>query len=337
MYNPQIDIETDNVSNLNTDLYDAAKSLFSEGMVEYLTNNGLDIIEEQGEGVYIYDINGDQYFDCYSGNFILVSQEKATLANKLSKFVSGDLSCVLYTVVRGEAMDAACKLARGYTEKTGLITVDGGWYGNTGFAVGLSESEDKNQYGRLIPDQTIVEFNNIKAAEEAINHNTAAFILEPVQVENGCRMVNKEYLKEVKDLCQRHGTLLIFDETQTGFGRTGRKFIKDDYGVNPDILLFGEAITAGMFPMTGMMFTPAVKSFFDQHPLIHLCTFGGHDVGCRVACKTIEIYEEKKPWVQAKKLGAILFNHLISTQQTHPDLIRRVNGKGLVSAITFNP
>ncbi|MBF0225817.1 MAG: aspartate aminotransferase family protein [Desulfobacterales bacterium] len=362
MHDLQTQIKTDDSYVPIEDLYEEAKALFSEGLIEHLKAKGLDVIEGQSEGIYINDINGTRFIDCYCaastynlgrknktvvdslksaaketdcGNFILVSEEKAELSSKLARFVAGDLSCVLFTVVRGEAMDAACKLARGYTGKTELISVDGGWYGHTGFAMGLSEHIDKDRYGRLIPDQTIVEFNNIAAAKKAINKNTAAFILEPVQVENGCRLVDKDYLLELKAVCEHYGALLIFDETQTGFGRTGHKFAKDYYDVNPDILLFGEAITTGLFPMTGMVFTPTVKSFFDIHPLIHLCTFGGHDVGCRVACKTLDVYEQMRPWIQTNETGAVLLNHLSRIQSFYPDLIRSVSGLGLVNAITF--
>jgi len=358
----QNQIKKDDSLTLRENLYEEAKSLFSEGLVEHLKARGLDVIEGQSDGIHINDINGARYIDCYCaassynlgrknkavldslksavkatdcGNFILVSQEKADLSSKLADFIGDDLSCVLFTVVRGEAMDAACKLARGYTGKTELISVDGGWYGHTGFAMGLSERADKNRYGRLIPDQTTVEFNNIKDAKKAINKNTAAFILEPVQMENGCRMADKTYLMELKVLCKQHGALLIFDETQTGFGRTGHKFAKDYYGVTPDILLFGEAVTAGVFPMTGMVFTPAVKSFFDHHPLIHLCTFGGHDVGCRVACQAIDIYENLRPWLQTRETGPLLLNHLLHIQSLYPDLILSIQGLGLMNAVTF--
>jgi len=355
-------INTDDSNVPREDLYEEAKVLFSEGLVQHLKAKGLDVIECQSEGIYINDINGNRFIDCYSaastynlgrknktvvdslksaaketdcGNFILVSEEKAELSNKLANFIDGDLSCVLFTVVRGEAMDAACKLARGYTGKTGLISVDGGWYGHTGFAMGLSERIDNDRYGRLIPDQSIVEFNNIKAAKKSIENNTAAFILEPLQVEKGCRLVDKDYLLELKEVCEHYGALLIFDETQTGFGRTGHKFVKDYYGVDPDIMLFGEAITTGLFPMTGMVFTPIVKSFFDIHPLIHLCTFGGHDVGCRVACKTLDVYEQICPWIQSNETGSLLLDHLRNIQSLYPDLIRSVSGLGLVNAISF--
>ncbi|HCY87469.1 MAG TPA: hypothetical protein DHV36_20210 [Desulfobacteraceae bacterium] len=238
-------------------------------------------------------------------------------------------------MVRGEAMDAACKLARGYTGKTELISVDGGWYGETGFSMGLSDRGDKKQFGTLIPGQTIVEFNNIDAAQKSINHDTAAFILEPVQAENHCRKADEKYLRELKLLCEHFGTLLIFDETQTGFGRTGHKFAKDYYGVEPDILVFGEAVTAGVFPMTGLVFTPEVKTFFDAHPLIHLCTFGGHDVGCRVACHMLDQYDAKRPWEQTQKTGKRLMDDLRSLLQDKPEVLDSVSGMGLLVSMRF--
>lgn len=349
-------------NTLTEELYNEARSLFSEGLVEELISSGRDMIESHGDGIYLYDIDGNRFIDTCSGagtynlgrknraaadalkraagetdhgNFVLISEEKATLANRLAGFLSGDLSCMLFTVVRGEAMDGACKLARGYTGKTELISVDGGWYGETGFAIGLSQRPDKQQFGRLIPEQTIVEFNNIEAARKAINQNTAAFILEPVQAENGCRKADKEYLRELKQLCRNAGALLIFDETQTGFGRTGCKFAKDYYGVEPDILLFGEALTAGVFPMTGLAFTPAVKTFFDDHPMIHLCTYGGHDVGCRVAVQMLDLYTETRPWEQVGHPADRLMMCLKAQQQENPDLVDAVDGLGLLASLRF--
>lgn len=349
-------------NTMTEELINEAKSLFSEGLVEELSSSGLDIIESHGDGIYLYDIDGNAFIDCYSaastynlgrrntsaieilkqsaretdhGNFVLISEEKATLANRLADFISGNLSCSLFTVVRGEAMDAACKLARGYTGKTELISVDGGWYGETGFAIGLSDRQDKEQFGTLIPGQSIVKFNSIEAARNAINHDTAAFILEPVQAESGCRKADTNYLRELKQLCEQFGALLIFDETQTGFGRTGYKFAKDYYGVEPDILVFGEAVTAGVFPMTGMAFTPEVKTFFDAHPLIHLCTFGGHDVGCRVAVHMLNHYSETRPWEQAQRSGKRLMTHLNSLLEQNQARIDSVGGMGLLVSMRF--
>lgn len=362
MLSHQTQAETTAPSTPQDDLFSQAERFFPSGMLNDLRRRGLDIIEAESQGAYIEDIHGRRFLDAYTaasthnlghrhhrltaalrkaaratdgGNFILISEEKAVLASSLADFVPGDLDCLLFTVVRGEAVDAACKLARGYTGKTGLVTVDGGWYGHTGFALGLSDRGDKARYGRLIPDRATVAHGDLDAARAAIGPDTAAFIIEPMQVENGCRRAEDAYLREVKTLCRKNGALLIFDETQTGFGRTGRRFAKEAAGVEPDILLFGEAVTAGLFPMTGMLFTRAVKSFFDQHPLIHLCTFGGHDVGCRVAIEALALYRELHPWKDAAYKGARLCDCLSAQWAAYPHLIAGISGAGMAQALSF--
>jgi len=319
-------------------------------------------IEDARNGAYVIDANGAKYIDCYSsastynlgrrnkrliaslkqaifetdqGNFVMISEEKALLAEKISKFVPGPLDCVLFGVTRGESMDAACKLARGATGRPGLITVDGGAYGDTGFALSLSEHPLKKDFGDLIPGIVVVPLGDHEAAEAAISHNTAAFILEPVQAEYHCRSLATDYLKHIRRLCEKTGTCLIFDESQTGFGRTGKKFAYEHHDIYPDILVVGEAITGGIFPMTAMVFTSELKQFFDIHPLIHLCTFGGHDVGCRVAAAALDEYEQIKPWQNAKVQGAKIMNELKSAMASD-DRIKSLNGLGLLISLLFS-
>jgi acetylornithine/succinyldiaminopimelate/putrescine aminotransferase len=170
-------------------------------------------VEDDRNGVYITDITGTRFIDCYSsastynlgrrnelliaslkeaifktdqGNFPMISEQKALLAKRICEFVPGPTECVLYGVTRGESIDAACKLARGATGRPELVTVDGGYYGDTGFALSLSEHPLKSDFGELIPDIIVVPFGDYEAAESAISQNTAAFIIEPVQAENHC-------------------------------------------------------------------------------------------------------------------------------------------------------
>lgn len=318
-------------------------------------------IEQDRSGAYITDINGTKYIDCFSsastynlgrrneqlvaslkqaifetdqGNFAMISEEKAILAGKISEFVPGNLDCVLFGVSRGESMDAACKLARGATGKPGLITVDGGSYGDTGFALSLSEHPLKRDFGDLIPGIDVVPFGDYAAAESAINRNSAAFILELIQAEYHCRMAETGYISHIRRLCDKTGTCLIFDESQTGFGRTGKKFAFEHYGVYPDILVIGEAISGGLFPMTAMVFTSELKRFFDVHPLIHLSTFAGHDVGCRVAVKALDEYEKIRPWENALVRGTKIMDELRPLVSSC-DLIESLNGLGLLISVTF--
>lgn len=319
-------------------------------------------IEEARNGAYVTDAHGAKYIDCYSsastynlgrrndrlvsrlkqaihetdqGNFVMISEEKALLASKISEFVPGPLDCVLFGVTRGESMDAACKLARGATGRPGLITVDDGSYGDTGFALSLSEHRLKKDFGDLIPGVMTVQFGDQSAAEAAINRNTAAFILEPVQAENHCCIIDTVYIKHIRRLCNEAGVCLIFDESQTGFGRTGKKFAFEHFGVYPDILVVGEAMTGGMFPMTAMVFTKELKRFFDVHPLIHLATFGGHDVGCLVASAALDEYERVRPWENALVQGTTIMNELRSVMVSN-DCIKSLNGLGLLISLSLS-
>jgi putrescine aminotransferase len=345
------------------DLFKQAERVFSKGLVEMIKENGHDFLEDRREGSSVYDISGKRYLDCYTsggmfnlgrrnplvaqrfkremhttdqGNFVMLSEEKALLARKIAEFVPGNLECVLFGVTRGESMEAACKLARGYTARPELISVDGGCYGETGFALTLSAREGKGQFGELIPDVKTIPFGDIEAARDALGTRTAALVMEPIQAENHCRQADEGYYAQIRTLCDQHGIKLIFDETQSGFGRTGRKFFFEHTGVVPDILIVGEAITSGMFPMTAMVFTPELKRFFDIHPLIHLCTFGGHDLGCRVALATIDEYERQTPWVNAERLGDKLLRDFLALKKKHPDIISSVSGKGLMVSLKMS-
>ena len=319
------------------------------------------IDEGKRMGIYLFDTKGKRYIDCYcgagmfnlgrhvqelsntlqehadksdQGNFVLISQEKALLASKLISFIPARLNGVFFSVGRGEAMDFACKLARGYTGRTQLITVDGAYYGETGFSVSLSDGDKKKSFGQ-IPDIATIPFGNIQALEERVTTKTAAVITETIQVENACRSASEGFFKIMRKVCDKTGALMVLDETQTGMGRTGKKFAFEHYGVEPDICVIGEALGAGIFPIAATAFTKHVQKFMHAHPLIHLSTFGGHDLGCRAAYAALELYETIKPWENAATVGAKLWEELALVQKQYPSKILSVHGKGLAIAVTL--
>jgi len=338
----------------------AGADVAAQGRLERLHDLGHDFLEGKRGGAYIYDEEGNRYLDAHGaagvfnlgrrhpeladelklamretdiGNFPMISREKALLAKALADFVSGPLECCIFSVVRGEAMDAACKVARGFTRRAELIAVDGGWHGQTGFALSLSDRKDKDSYGPLIPEVRVMPFGDLDAARKTISSKTAAVILEPVQAENHCRIASPGYLKGLADLCREHGAVLILDETQTGFGRTGLKFAYEAAGIAPDILVLGEALGGGMFPIAATLLTQRVNAFMNAHPLIHLSTFGGADVGCRVAHKAIEIYTREEPWRNAAAMGERLLSGLRELKRGAGSQIRDVGGKGLLLSL----
>ena len=344
-------------------LFKEAERVFSKSYVKMIRDKGHDFLEQEGDGSFLIDSEGNRYLDCYTsggtfnlgrknpaiiqrfkkaiyetdqGNFVMPSQEKALLAKRIAEFMPGSLDCVLFGVTRGESMEAACKLARGFTARPELITVDGGCYGESGFALSLSQRAGKEQFGKLIQSVKVIPFGDIEAARKAIGARTAAVVMEPIQVENHCRRADGLYYTQVRSLCDATGAKLIFDETQSGFGRTGKRFFFEHMGVAPDILIIGEAITSGIFPMTAMVFTPELKGFFDIHPLIHLCTFGGHDLGCMVAITSLDEYDRLEPWNNASTLGEKLMGDLAALVKMDKGKLVSIAGMGLLVSLKFS-
>ena len=336
--------------------------LFSEARLDCLRETGRDFLEGGREGPYVYDAEGARYIDCIGsagiynlgrrqpeliaelrramretdqGNFPLVSAEKAALAKALAGFTPDPLECSVFSVMRGEAMEFACKVARGFTARPELLTVDGGWYGQTGFALSLSQREDKELYGPLVPGVRTMPFGDIEAAKAAVGPKTAAVILEPVQAENHCRRADGAYLKALAALCHARGALLVLDETQTNFGRTGAKFAFERSGVVPDVLILGEALGGGVFPIAATVITQRVNAFMNAHPMIHLSTFGGSDVGCCVAGKALEIYERDKPWLNAAAMGRKLLSGIEELARRDGSPIQGVEGEGLLLSLAL--
>lgn len=334
--------------------------LFGAGRMRRLEEDGVDFAEGAREGAFLFDTDGRRYIDCIGGggtynlgrrnpdliaalrkaiqetdqgNFPMISREKADLAAALAHFVGSGLQCAVFAVVRGETVDFACKSARGATRRTELISVSGAWHGETGFAMTLSDRPAKNRFGPLLPGVRSIPFGDMEAARQAVTRKTAMLIIEPVQVENHCRCAAGEYLRGLRQICSNAGTLLCFDETQTGFGRTGRKFAFEESGALPDMLILGEALGGGIFPIAAVLQSATVHRFMNAHPLIHLSTFGGSDVGCRVALKALEIYEQHRPWENGARMGERLQEGLARLTARYPAVVRSVSGAGLACSI----
>jgi len=348
-------------SKENEKTFESFAGLLSEGHLRELEEIGHNFIVDKHEGNYIFDEDGKRYIDCDNnegcfvlgrhnqelaeelrvamheteqGNFPMISVEKANLAKALADFAPGNLECSVFSVVRGETIEFACKLARGYCGRAKLLSIGGSWHGETGFAVSLSDRANKDVFAPLVPDCQSIAFGNIDEAREQIDKDTAAVIIEPLQVHFNCRQQSSEYLYEIKRLCKKNKTLLIFDETNTAFGSSGYRFLCDYYNIVPDMLVTGEALGAGIFPIAATIITQEVNQFLNQHPMIHLSTFGGSDLGCRVALKTLEIYQRDKPWRETKRLGFKLMEGLetIIAKQDKP-VIFAADGMGFLVSL----
>ncbi len=346
-----------NIPNKTKDILEKYSGLISEAKPTKLDKYGLNIALAGKEGVQVKDTDGKYYYDCFCsggqqvlghlrpeiaetfrealrkydlGNFILMSAQKSSLAKLLADVTPGNLKCTVFGVGRGESNDFAMKLVRGATGRKEIICFEGASHGQTAFA--LTASDDTRQeklFGPLIPMIKRIP-RDAYALEQAVSNQTAAVIIEPVQSDAGVNILPDGLLKKARTLCDEHGAALVFDEGQTSFGRTGLLFECQRDGVTPDVLNVAKGMGGTLYPISATIFTSRLNRFMLTHPLVHLSTFGGADIGCIVAMATIELIREYKLWKIADKRGAQLLNGLKRIAGDSDGKFGEVRGKGLL-------
>jgi len=326
-------------------------------------NASLDIIEGKREGASVWDISGEKYIDCVTGagifnvgrhnpavvdalkkaldtydmgGWISIVRERGLLAKKLAEITPGDLKYSLFCCGGGEAIEVAIKLARGHTDRPEIICMDNGYHGVTGFALPATGRDVyRKPFAPLAPGYRHVPINDIKAVKEAITEDTAAIMLEPIQGEGGIIPADDDYLKELRKICDENEMLLIFDEVQTGFGRTGKMFCAEHSGVTPDIMVFAKSLSGGLYPISCAIFTEEISDFLMAHPFIIINSFGGTSLACLVSLATIEYIEENDLAGHAEKMGARFMKGLSKLKEKYPELVLDVRGKGLMLGMEF--
>jgi acetylornithine/succinyldiaminopimelate/putrescine aminotransferase len=331
--------------------------------VRTMRSAGIDIIEEKRSGACSWDITGKRFIDCQTGSgimnvgrhnpeivaalkqaldtydigiFLLCSKQKADLAKRLAEITPGDLTCSIFGVGGGEAVDAAIKIARGFTMKTGIIYADKAYHGHTGFALSaIGRAAYKESFEPLMPGFTMVPFGDADAIRKAVNKDTAAVILETIQGEGGINIPPEGYLAEVRKICDENEVLLILDEIQTGFGRTGKMFACEHWGVTPDIMTVAKSLSGGIYPISATIFKEEINDFFIPHPFVHLSTFGGSDLGCIVGLAAIEYIIKNNLPGNAEKMGQRFRAGFDRLLKDYPDLLLEVRQKGLMMGLQY--
>ena len=331
--------------------------------VRVMTTAGLDIIEAQREGAWVWDLDGRRFLDCFTsagsfnvgrrnprviqaahealdtldhGNFLLCSRQKADLAKKLAQITPEGLQCTTFGNGGGEAIDFALKLARGATGRSKIISSVNGYHGHTGFALSATgRTAYREPFEPLIPGFEFVPYGDIGAIEAALDESTAAVILEPVQGEGGIVVPPPDYLRGVRAACDRVGALLILDEIQTGFGRTGKWFASEHFGVAPDIMTVAKSLGGSIVPISAAIYTDELREFLIPNPFIHLSTFGGSDLACVVALAVIAEIEETGLVEHAAAMGVRLVAGLHRIKDAHPEVIAEVRNLGLMTGLKY--
>ena len=325
------------------------------------TNQPFGIEVVSAEGIYLVDRSGKKYIDLISGIAVSnlghqnqhiksalldqlnkhlhvmvfgeFSQEiQNKLAQKLATFLPESLNC-LYVVNSGtEANEAALKLAKRATGKTRLVSFRGAYHGSTHGSLSVSGNEQKKYAFRpLLPDVLQLPFNDCVALE-SIDHQVAGVIIEPIQGDAGVRIPSKEFMAKLRRICDEHCILLIADEIQTGFGRTGKLFAYEHFDIVPDIVTIGKAFGGGM-PIGGLVTSQKIMSLFTSNPpLGHITTFGGHPMCCAGALAGLEVLENENIVSKVEQKG-VFFESLLKHK-----MIKEIRRKGLFFAIELeNP
>jgi acetylornithine/LysW-gamma-L-lysine aminotransferase len=314
------------------------------------------IVVEHGKGIYLYDKNGKQYIDCTSNYGVAITgHNHPKVVKAIKEQVDKLMSChgTFYNKSRSsfleeltaltpetldqaflcnsgtEANEFAFKLARKSTGKSDIIAMMGGFHGKTlGSLSATWKKKYRESFMPLVPGFKHVPFGKIERLKDKISSNTAAVIIEPIQGESGINLPPDGYLKAVQDLCQDNNVLLIFDEIQTGMGRTGKFLSLEHWGLEPDILCLSKAVASGL-PMGVTLSSKSVMSKLKIGD--HSSTFGGGPVACAAATATIRVLLEEKLIENAASIGRYMLSQLQTLKKFRS--IRDVRGLGLMLAI----
>ncbi len=321
-------------------------------------------VEFRDGGVYTYDNHGKRYLDCLGGYGIfnvghrhpkviaavraqldqvclhsqdLLNPWAAHLAKQLSSLAPGNLRYSFFCNSGTEAVEGAIKLARLATGKSEIISTKNAYHGvSMGALSATGRDVFRKPFEPLLNGFTHVQFGDIKALEAAIDKNTAAVILEPIQGEGGINVPPPGYLRKVRQLTKKKGVLLILDEVQTGMGRTGRMFACEHEGVVPDILCLAKALGGGVMPIGCFMATPKIWKALEPNPSIHNSTFGGNPLACTAASACIETLLEEHLPARAAVMGNHFMRKLKDLLENYGQYLSDVRGKGLLIGLEFS-
>lgn len=325
------------------------------------TYNRFPVVLDRGEGVYLYDTDGKKYLDFAAGiavsglgygnpefNGALKAQIDQLIhssnlyynttcgkAAEALKEVSG-MDRVFFTNSGTEAIEGALKAARKYAWKKGtgryaFIAMENSFHGRSMGALSVTEHEAyRTPFEPLIPGVSFARFNDLDSVRELVTEKTCAIILEPLQGEGGINTASEEFMKGIRELCDKEGILMICDEIQCGMGRTGSMFAWQSYGTKPDIMAMAKAIGSGV-PVGAFAMTEEVAKY-SLEPGDHGTTYGGNPLACAAVAKTIEIFRREKITDHVQEVGAYLTLRLKELVESCDGALEQ-RGKGMIQGL----
>ncbi len=338
-------------------MHQSSRSLFLQHVAQ-TSPTPLALEITSAKGTYLFDKNGKQYLDLISGisvsnlghchpDVVKAVQDQAEkfmhlmvygeyvhtpqviLCKALSDILPSNLNSTYLVNSGAEATEGAIKLAKRYTGKTKIICFENAYHGSTHGALSVMGNEEyKNSYRPLLPGVSILKFNSIQDLSR-IDNQTAAVIIEPVQGESGINKASQEFLVALRQRCDQTQTLLIFDEIQSGFGRTGSFFAFEQYNVAPDILLLAKGMGGGM-PIGAFISSTEIMNSLTHNPVLgHITTFGGNAVCAAASLATLNIIRDKQLYKRAFEIEEFFRDNLKHSA------IKEIRSSGALIAVEF--
>jgi putrescine aminotransferase len=341
--------------------YETYGELINSWYMNHLKKMGIDQTGEKAEGATITDANGKIYIDCTSGfglgnighnNQIIVdsiidqlnrkevntrpfiNKIQIELAELLKSIAPGELECSYLFNSGSEAVESAIKLVRLYKGGKKIISMKNSFHGYTLGALSASGVNSfRKSFEPLLPGFEQIEFGSIQELNKLKKNEVGAILIEPIQHDAGVRIPSKEYMLEIKKICEEKDIILIFDEVITGIGKTGYMFASEYFGVTPDVLVIGKSLGAGLIPIGAIITRKNLWQRFGLSFPMSATSYGGNSLACRAAIETINFIISNNLLESVRDKERILKEQLIKIKNAYPDIILSINGIGLMFGI----
>ncbi|MFV8048112.1 aspartate aminotransferase family protein [Mycobacterium sp. 48b] len=347
------------------EVLDKAKTFWNPDKTQFWTDTGVDLVIDRREGYFLWDMGGRRLIDLHLnggtynlghrnpevmqaitegmehfdvGNHHFPSVARTALAQRLVETAPASITKVAYGSGGGEAIDIALKSARHATKRRKIVSIVKAYHGHTGLAVATGDDRFAKFFLADQPDEFLqVPFNDIEAMERVLAPgDVAAVIMETIPATYGFPLPAPGYLEAVKAITEKHGTLYIADEVQTGLMRTGELWCITKHGIEPDILVTGKGLSGGMYPITAALLSDRAAKWLDEDGFGHISTFGGAELGCVAALKTLEISTRPEVRSMVHYIADIFDRGLQRIQADHPDWFVGIRQNGVVIGLEFD-
>ncbi|WP_102141422.1 aspartate aminotransferase family protein [Mycobacterium hubeiense] len=348
-----------------TEVLDRAKTFWNPDKTQFWTDSGVDLVIDRREGYFLWDMGGRRLIDMHLnggtynlghrnpevmqaisegmahfdvGNHHFPSVARTALAQRLIESAPASLKKVAFGSGGGEAIDIALKSARHATQRRKIVSIVKAYHGHTGLAVATGDDRFAKLFLADRPDEfSHVPFGDIEAMEQALSGNdVAAVIMETIPATYGFPLPPPGYLEAVKSLTERFGALYIADEVQTGLMRTGEMWGITKHGIEPDIMVTGKGLSGGMYPITAALLGDRAAQWLDQDGFAHISTFGGAELGCVAAIKTLEITSRPEVRSMVHYIADLFGAGLRRIQSDYPDWFVGIRQNGVVIGLEFD-